>query len=165
MEIRHEKSGDEVAIHELTAKAFESIEHSDGSEPAIIDRLRADGDLELSLVAIVGNEILGHIAFSKVTIEGVDNHWFGLGPVSVAIEHQKIGIGSKLIRHGLAQLEASGARGCVLIGDPAYYSRLGFKSDGRITYNDVPSEFVQWLSFDGTPPNGEVNYRPAFSSG
>jgi putative acetyltransferase len=165
MKIRHETSGDETAIHHLTAKAFEPMEYSDGSEPAIIDRLRADGDLELSLVAIVENEIVGHIAFSKVTIGGSDNNWFGLGPVSVAIDRQKSGIGSKLINEGLAQIKANGAQGCVLIGDPAYYSRFGFKSDKRVTYNGFPNEFVQWLSLDGSVPIGEIKYRRAFDGG
>lgn len=165
MEIRCEKSGDEVAINELTAKAFEPIEYSDGSEPAIIRKLRADGDLSLSLVAVSANKIVGHIAFSKVVIDGVDSHWFGLGPVSVAIEHQGTGIGSKLINQGLDEIKDSGARVCVLIGDPAYYSRFGFKNDGRVTYGEVPQEFVLWLSLNGSTPNGEIKYRPAFGGG
>ena len=162
MEIRHEQTGDEVAIHELTAKAFEPIEYSDGSEPVIIQRLRTDGELFLSLVAILENEIVGHIAFSKVAIGGEDNHWFGLGPIYVAIERQGIGIGGKLINQGLAEIKSSGARGCVLIGDPAYYRRFGFKSDERVTYGEVPHEYVQWFSLDGSLPNGEIEYRPAF---
>ena len=167
MKIRREQTGDEAAIFKLTADAFEPIEYSDGSEPDIINKLRTDGDLVLSLVAVKENEIVGHIAFSAVTIDGDDgddNQWFGLGPVSVAIEHQRSGIGSKLIGEGLNQLKANGARGCVLIGDPAYYGRMGFKNDERVTYGDVPLQFVQWLSLDGTLPSGEIKYRPAFDS-
>ena len=62
--IRDEKTGDAAAIHDLTSAAFEGMPHSDGSEPRIVDQLREDGDLTLSLVAERDDEIIGHIAFS-----------------------------------------------------------------------------------------------------
>ena len=163
MKIRREHAGDETAIFKLTTEAFEPMEYSDGSEPHIVNKLRADGDLALSLVAVNGKEIVGHVAFSSVTINGEDDRWFGLGPISVAVEHQRLGIGKKLIDEGLGLLKSNGANGCVLIGDPAYYSRMGFLSDGKITYRDVPNEFVQWLSLGEAVPRGEIEYRPAFN--
>lgn len=162
IKIRQEQSRDEAFIFKLTADAFKPIEYSDGSEPYIVDKLRTDGHLALSLVAVEENEIIGHIAFSAVIIDGADNKWFGLGPVSVAIEHQGKGIGSKLIAEGLRQLKSGGANGCVLVGDPAYYSRMGFQSDGKVTYCGVPNEYVQWLSLGGTSPTGKIKYQPAF---
>ena len=68
----------------MTARAFAGVEHSDQTEPQIIGRLRAAGALSLSLVAIEGNVLIGHVAFSPVTIDGAGEGWFGLGPVSVA---------------------------------------------------------------------------------
>ncbi|MCF6303670.1 MAG: N-acetyltransferase, partial [Devosiaceae bacterium] len=108
--------------------------------------------------------IIGHIAFCPVIIGKVDRQWFGVGPVSVAVEKQRSGIGSKLIIAGLDWLRSHGASGCVLIGNPAYYSRFGFISDGKITYRGLPTEYVQWVSFDGTPPTGALKYSPAFGA-
>ena len=164
MEIRNEQPTDVQAIFQLATAAFESVPHADGSEPIIIDRLRKDGDLTLSLVAVKDDKIVGHIAFSPVKINGADRRWFGLGPVSVAVEKQRTGIGSKLIHAGLDWLKSHGANGCVLVGDPAYYNRFGFISDGKITYSGIPTEYVQWLSFNGTPPIGALKYSPAFGA-
>ena len=164
MHIRDEQPADKEAIFRLTAAAFELMPYSDGSEPVIIDKLRENGDLALSLVAVDGGEVVGHIAFSPVTINGVADHWFGLGPVSVKPEKQRNGIGSKLVLAGLDWLKSHGANGCVLVGDPDYYARFGFKSDGNLSYGDVPTEFVQWLSFDGKSPVGVIIYSPAFEA-
>lgn len=160
--IRFEKDGDEQAIHRLTVRAFEPMSFSDGTEAAIIDQLRKDGDLTVSLVAVERNQIVGHIAFSPVTIGGRHGGWYGLGPVSVRPDLQKKGIGSKLIREGLAQLKDRGAAGCALIGSPEYYSRFGFKSDGSLTYQDVSSRYVQWLSFGSSSASGLLNFAHAF---
>ena len=100
MHIRQERRGDEVAIHDLTAVAFADHPHGDGSEPIIVKRLRDAGALQLSLVAEEAGEILGHVAFSPVTISGEDLGWLGLGPVSVLPARQGQGIGSALIRAG-----------------------------------------------------------------
>ncbi|MEM1410344.1 MAG: GNAT family N-acetyltransferase, partial [Pseudomonadota bacterium] len=61
MEIRAEQVGDEPAIHDLTVRAFEPVPHSDGSEAAIVDQLRKDGDLTISLVALKDKTIVGHV--------------------------------------------------------------------------------------------------------
>lgn len=164
--IRDETPADQKAIFDLTTAAFEPMPFSNGSEPRIIDGLRKDGDLTLSLVAVEvtdeGGDIVGHIAFSPVTIDGLDDHWYGLGPVSVAASKQRRGIGKALIHEGLRRLKSHSAKGCVLIGNPDYYGRFGFKNDGKVTYGDVPDKFVQWLSFTGTPPRGNIRYSPAF---
>lgn len=164
MIIRNEEPADQDAIFRLTAAAFERIAHSDGSEPIIIDKLRKNGDLTLSRVAVQDEEIVGHIAFSPVRIDGAAKKWFGLGPISVAPALQQTGIGGSLVRDGLDILKSQGADGCVLVGDPDYYSRFGFKSEGWLAYEDVPPKFVQWLSFDETIPTGKVTYSPAFGS-
>lgn len=162
MVIREEITGDEDAIHDLTAIAFEPVQMSDGSEPFIIDQLRRDGDLALSLVALDHDVIIGHVAFSPVVVSGAGGDWFGLGPIAVEPERQRSGVGSRLIHEGLDTLRLKGAAGCVLIGDPAYYNRFGFQSGGELTYQDIPTQYVQWLSFKGQPARGDLRYSSAF---
>ncbi len=166
--IRPERPGDAVPIAALTAAAFAGAEHSDGSEPAIIERLRTDGDLTLSLVAVLDaaegadDAIIGHIALSPVTISDGTSGWYGLGPISAAPAHQGHGIGGALIEYALAQLRAYGAGGVVLLGDPAYYHRFGFAHDPALSYPGPPPEYFQRLILSGTPPNGIVQYARGF---
>lgn len=160
--IRPEAASDEDAIRRLVAAAFEGAEHSDGSEPAIVDALRRDGELALSLVAEDAQGIIGHIAFSSVTISDGAQGWFGLAPVSVWPGHQRHGIGSALIRRGIADLEEHRARGVVLLGDPAYYSRFGFVHEPQLAFQGPPPEYFQCLLLDGDLPHGEVSYAAAF---
>lgn len=160
--IRPEALRDHGAIHAVTQAAFAGMEHSDGSEPDIVDRLRADGDLTLSLVASDGDQIVGHIAFSPVSISDGSAGWFGLGPVSVTPPLQHRGIGAQLVQHGIAEMRQAGARGIVLLGDPAYYSRFGFAHDPRLAYPGPPPEYFQCLLLEGAMPQGAVRYAPAF---
>ena len=118
MIVRDEIPRDEATIHKLTKVAFAPVEMSDGSEPNIIDTLRRDGDLVVSLVALDGEEIIGHVAFSPVTVSDGAGQWFGLGPISVRPDRQKSGVGRQLIKDGLERLRSLGAAGCVLLGDP-----------------------------------------------
>jgi putative acetyltransferase len=160
--IRPERTGDEVAIRRVTATAFAGQPHSDGSEPAIVDRLRTDGDLALSLVAEADDGIVGQVTFSRVSIADGSAEWYGLGPVSVLPDEQGRGIGSRLIQHGLRDLTDRGARGVVLLGDPAYYRRFGFQHDPRLTFPGPPPEYFQRLVIAGEPPAGVVRYAKAF---
>ena len=162
LKIRAERQNDIKAIHELTLKAFAPMPFSNGSEAPIIDQLRNDGDLVVSRVAERNNQIIGHIAFSPVTINNENRGWYGLGPVAVDPEFQKKGVGRKLINAGLSRIKQMDAMGCVLIGDPGYYHRFGFQSDGRLIYGDIPSPFVQWLSFGAQKPSGILKYASAF---
>lgn len=160
--IRPETSQDVSVIASLTRAAFAGVPHSDGCEADIIDRLRAANDLTFSLVAEQEGKIVGHVAFSPVTIAGIHDQWFGLGPLSVAVAAQGRGVGSALVNDGLRRLQRRGARGCVLVGDPAYYRRFGFVGDGRIAYEGVPAPYMQWRILRGQPPAGAVRYCPAF---
>ncbi|MBE1285612.1 MAG: GNAT family N-acetyltransferase [Rhodobacteraceae bacterium] len=162
MNIREEQAGDAPAIHEITRLAFDGAEHSDGSEPGIVDGLRRAGALTLSLVAETEGQLTGHVAFSPVTIGRVEQGWFGLGPVSVLPAFQAQGIGSALIRDGLERLRASGASGCVVLGEPDYYSRFGFVRDARVTFDGVPPEYFMVLVLQGAAPAGAVTYHPSF---
>lgn len=161
MILRPETIADRAAIRALTAAAFDGHPHSDGSEPRIIDALRDAEALTLSLVAELEGQIVGHAAFSRV--EWSDQAgWFGLGPVSVAPVHQRQGIGRQLIETGLNALRGQGARGCVVMGDPAYYNRFGFIQDPRLTYPGPPPEYFMALGFSPITGAGDVRYHPAF---
>lgn len=160
--VRVERAGDEGAIREVTEAAFATQLHSDGGEPALVDALRAAGDLALSLVAEEGGRIVGHIAFSRVTISDGTAGWYGLGPVSVLPELHRRGIGARLIERGIADLAARGARGIVLLGNPAFYGRFGFAHDPALRYPGPPSKYFQRLVIAGEAPRGTATYAPAF---
>lgn len=162
MEIRGERPGDVAAIAALVTTAFRDAPHASGTEAAIVDRLRAAGALALSLVAVVDGRIVGYVAFSPVVVEGVAAGWFGLGPVAVDPAHRERGFGAALIRRGLAHLHADGARGCVVLGDPAYYARFGFAPDPALRYPAAPAPFFQRVAFGGASASGDVAYHPAF---
>ena len=162
MEIRPERPGDEAEIAALITGAFAGADHSDGTEANIVERLRQNGALTLSLVAEIGGAIVGHVAYSKVTIDGTEAGWFGLGPVAVSPLHQRGGIGDRLIREGLDRLREIGSAGCVVLGDPAYYRRFGFVTDAGLRFPGPPPEYFQSLPFIGDIPNGVVAYHSAF---
>lgn len=166
--IRPERGSDQSAIHALTEAAFLGLPFSVGTEADIVDNLRADGDLTLSLVAEDGERIVGHIAISPVAIEGGAlreyGDWYGLGPVSVSPECQREGIGSQLIERAISDLRLRGANGVVLLGDPEFYGRFGFEQDRALIYPGPPAEYFQRLVLDGSPPKGRVRYAKAFAA-
>lgn len=165
MLIRFERPQDESAIRSLTQAAFATSPHSSGTEAVLIDALRHDGQLSLSLVTEEAEGITGHLCFSPVRIAGRDCGWFGLGPISVAPHRQGEGIGSILIREGLARLRLTGAAGCVVLGEPGYYSRFGFTPDPALTFDGAPPEYFMRVAFTGPVPTGAVTYHPAFYEG
>ncbi len=159
--IRDERKGDEAAISAVTTAAFGTLAEASGTEAEIIDRLRAAGALSLSLVAERSGEIVGHAAFSPAVL-GEAEDWSGLGPVSVRPDLHRQGIGSALMKEGLDRLRRLGAAGCIVVGDPAYYSRFGFRSFTRLVCEGVPAENTMALAFDATEPSGNMAFHPAF---
>jgi predicted N-acetyltransferase YhbS len=164
VEIRAEHPGDEHAIHEVTAAAFHAAPHTSHTEQFIVRELRRAGALTVSLVAETDGRVVGHVAISPVTIDGTACGWFGLGPLSVLPGRQGAGIGSRLVREALARLRAAGARGCVLVGEPAYYGRFGFRAEPALVLPDVPAEYFQAVSFVHDLPHGDVAFHPAFAT-
>ena len=161
MLIRPETPEDHAAIHALTQAAFTPMAFSDGTEAGCIDQLRKDGDLALSLVAAAGDDLIGHVAFSRVMADGVFDGWYGLGPISVAVDHQKQGIGTALATKGCEALRAQGAKGVALIGNPKVYGPMGFVSNGALTYRDLPTTLVQQLPFGEAQMRGVLSFAPA----
>lgn len=166
--IREETGADAAAIAEVTVAAFETLEISSHTEQFIVAALRAAGALTLSLVAELDGRVIGHVAFSPVTISDGTEDWCGLGPVSVLPGYQRQGIGGALIREGLTRMRASGAGGCVLVGHPDYYPRFGFENPAGLVVEGVPPEAIFALPFDPAPssaarmPQGAVTFHPAF---
>jgi putative acetyltransferase len=165
MIVRSEIPRDLDAIREVNIVAFEHHPFSHQTEHLIVDALRAAEALELSLVAEVDGDVVGHIAFSAASIGDTSEGWFLLGPVAVRPEHQGEGIGRALVESGLAALRSRGACGCALVGDPAFYRRFGFRQHSGTVWDGVPGENVLCISLSGDVPTGEVSHHPAFLVG
>ena len=163
MLIREELPDDIDSIEAVTIEAFLTAPHADNTEQFIVRSLREAGALSISLVAETKGKVIGHVAISPVTISDGTKRWFGLGPISVLPDYQGIGIGSQLVVDVLEKLQNIGASGCVLLGDPAYYSRFGFKPETSMVLAGVPPEYFQALSFSDSMPKGQVTYHEAFN--
>lgn len=164
MIVRSEQPSDIGTIFEVTGAAFEDHPYSHQTEPFIIDALRAAGALTVSLVAEIEGKVVGHIAFSPVTISDGGDGWYALGPIAVGPRWQHRGVGSALVRAGLAALEALDAQGCVLVGEPKFYERFGFKSVPGLTMAGVPDENVMALPLGPTSAQGAITHHEAFSA-
>lgn len=164
MNIRPEHDGDAEAIHAVTVEAFRQVEHGSGTEQFIVRELRRAGALTLSLVAVAEGNVVGHVAVSPVTISSGAAHWQGLGPVSVRPRLQRRGIGTQLVTEALRLLRAGDAAGCVVLGEPAYYGRFGFRANAALVLEGVPPEYFQVLPFSPAVPHGKVRYHPAFDA-
>lgn len=160
--IRFESPADVETIHALTAAAFQHAPHTSHTEHLVVDALRAREQLTISLVDERDGEIVGHLAVSPVVVSNVCHGWFGLGPVSVLPGHQGRGVGSGLVRAALRHLREQGAAGCVVLGEPAYYARFGFRAEPDLVLQGVPPGYFQALAFDAPMAHGAVTYDAAF---
>jgi len=165
IEIRKENPFDIPAIYEVNRRAF-----GQPSEAELVNSLRNANALTLSLVAFLDNQIVGHIAFSPVTIENSQLKFqaIGLAPMAVLPEHQKWGIGTKLVQEGLKQLSEAGHKIVVVVGHPEYYPRFGFvkASDFGIKWEhecyDEAFMVKGLLSGILDKVSGTVRFRPEF---
>jgi putative acetyltransferase len=162
--IRHETNSDVEAIRHVTRAAFQDHPHSIHTEEFIIDALRTANALSVSLVAEVDGKIAGHIAFSPVAVSDGSGDWYGVGPLSVLPEYQRRGIGSSLVHEGLTALKAMGAKGCVLVGDPGYYKRFGFRNYPDLVLDGVPQEYFLALPFGESNTRGRFTFHQGFSA-
>lgn len=162
--IRKESPSDVTAIEAVTVAAFLNATHTSHTEQFILNALRQSGQLSVSLVADEDDAVIGHIAVSPVAVSDGAAGWYGLGPVSVAPERQGQGVGGQLMEQALSELRRLGAAGCVVLGDPNYYSRFGFNAELSLTLPGVPPEYFQAIAFTGSLPAGEVSYHESFSA-
>lgn len=109
-------------------------------------------------------KVIGHIAFTNISIDEKAVSWMGLAPVSVLPNHQGEGVGSALIIEGLERIRKSGMNGCVVLGEPEYYNRFGFHQSERLKLEGVPPEYFLANSFTEDIPSGVVEYHPLFTT-
>jgi putative acetyltransferase len=165
--IRPEGPGDHAAVRRVNELAF-----SGPDEASLVDALRAAGAVTLSLVAETEGDIVGHILFSPVTIDtsAGTSAAVGLAPMAVLPERQGMGIGSRLVREGLAELGRRGHAAVIVLGHPAYYPRFGFEPASRFGLRwerECPDEaFMARELLPGAlaGPGGVVCYRPEFAA-
>jgi putative acetyltransferase len=119
--IRGESSGDEAALRALHKAAFPS-----DTEARLVDAIRANGNDRVSLVAVADGKVVGHVLFSPVEVEG--SAGLGLAPVAVLPAFQGRGIGAALIEAGIAACREQGVKFVVVLGEPGYYRRFGFRA-------------------------------------
>ncbi len=160
MLIRSEIDRDLPAIRSVVTEAMKLLPQSTGTEADIIDRLRADAALSLSLVAEDEGEVVGYLAASDARI-GTEEGWRLIGPLAVAPSRHGTGIGSALMAEALLRLRPT-CRGAVLVGEPGYYGRFGFRAFPELGLGACPPKFVQALPFDSPKPSGEVIPHAAF---
>jgi len=162
--IRKEVPTDISAIEAVTVAAFLSAEHSSGTEQHIVAALRDADQLVVSLVAEDHGQVVGHVAVSPVTISDGTTNWYGLGPVSVIPERQGQGLGTLLVTSALRELRTLRAAGCVVLGEPSYYARFGFKPDPGLLLPGVPTQYFQAVALQDAAPSGQVGYHAAFEA-
>lgn len=170
--IRKEQLKDREEIYNIIKESFKSAEHSDGSEQDLVNRLsNSDSYIqELSLVATCDKTIVGHIMFTKISIENKDlkAESLALAPLSVLPKYQRQGVGSKLISEGLSIAKNLGYKSVVVLGSEKYYPKFGFKEAEEFGINppfDVPSK--NFMVIDLEPAslkyvNGVVKYAKEF---
>jgi putative acetyltransferase len=164
IKIRNEIDTDIEAITDVTITAFLNAEHTSHTEQFIVSALRNSNVLTISIVAELDDNIIGHVAVSPVSISNGSKNWYGLGPISVSPDYQSQGIGSLLMHSALDALREKSAAGCVLLGDPNFYCRFGFKPDPMLVLPGVPPEYFQAVSFTDQFPVGIVAYHEAFNA-
>ena len=158
--IRPETRADLAAIRAVVSAAF-----GQAAEAELVDGLRADGDLVLSLVATDGDGLAGHIAFSRLSIEGVGPPFaaVALAPLSVRPDRQRQGIGGSLIAEGHRRLAASGERLSLVVGDPDYYPRCGYTHALAAGFTTpYQGAALMACAFAEAPSRGTLRYAGAF---
>ncbi|MGH6836285.1 MAG: GNAT family N-acetyltransferase [Methylocella sp.] len=159
MIVRPEEPADFSAIRVIVESAFPT-----SAEAQLVDRLRADGDAEMSLVAVDSEIVVGHVLFSRMA---AGLRALGLGPVAVLPARQCSGVGSLLIRKGLARAKADKWDIVFVLGNPAYYRRFGFDpalASGFISPYAGPHLMALGLAQPLPTLSGKIDYAPAFAA-
>ena len=164
LRIREEDPGDGLAIRLVHEQAF-----GGPYEPRLVEMLREADKVILSLVAVVADQVVGHVLFSPVAFEPPlhDSRWVALGPIGVMPDHQGQGIGSRLVREGLDRCQSRGYDGVLLLGAPQYYARFGFVRAGD---HGLTSEYGTGPAFQAVElrpgaleeADGNILYAPEF---
>lgn len=161
VQIRLEEPRDRDAVRDLLAACFPGFGEAD-----LVDQLRRDGDIVLSLAAEDEGVVIGYVAFSRLKIEGGEgtSPAVALAPLAVYTEYQSQGVATRLVREGHACLAYMGEKLAVVLGEPGYYGRFGY-SHRRAAHFDsqYQSPYLMAISFGGAPWEGRLVYPAAFS--
>lgn len=166
MRIRPETAADRSAVRAVNEAAFETSVEAD-----LIEALRGKSTEVVSLVADSDDAVVGHILFSRVTLAGYPQlRLMGLGPMAVAPQYQRSGVGSALVREGLARCRQLAVQAVVVLGHPEYYPRFGFVPASRYAIRseyDVPDDVFMIVELEAGALNGVsglARYDQAFAS-
>jgi putative acetyltransferase len=168
IEVRREGDQDRQTIRLIHERAF-----GGNSEARLVDAIRAGGHDTLSLVAVDGNTVVGHILFSPVWIDGghTRQNGMGLAPMAVHPTAQRRGIGSALVCGGLDRLDAIGCAFVIVVGHAGYYPRFGFEPATRFNirpqWDGIPDDafMIRWLPGSAPPLiGGTARYLPEFNA-
>lgn len=162
MKIRLEKKGDEEGIRQLVTACFATP-----GEAKLVDALRDAGELAVSVVCDNGPKIAGYAALSPVRIDGLVVG-AGLGPVAVSEESRGQGVGAKLVDTALEFARGLGFPIAVVLGEPAYYARFGFRPASQFLLEDIYGGGAAFQALElrpgGKPAKGGViTYSAPFS--
>lgn len=163
LKIREAQDTDREAIRWLCEEAF-----GQPGEAKLVDKLVADGDAVLELVAERDGQIVGHILFSTLLVESANRSAsaVALAPLSVSVSAQKQGIGTALVEEAHRQLRLAGETLSVVLGDAAYYGRFGYTHERASRFDcEWQGEHLQALSWgNDAPTKGRLVYAAAFSA-
>ena len=160
--MRLEEQRDAKQIRDLLEVSFPGF-----GEALLVDRLRHDGDLVLSLAAEDEGVVIGYIAFSRLIVEGSETSFraVALAPLAVYPEYQQQGIATRLVREAHACLAAIGETLSVVLGEPQFYGRFGYSHRRAAHFEcDYQSPYLMALSFGAAPSEGRLVYPPAFAA-
>lgn len=159
--IREARAGDRAAIHALVAAAF-----GQAAEADLVAALVRDGDSVLELVAEGDGRLAGHVLFSRLMVEGEDLPFaaVALAPLAVAEDARRQGVAAALVEEGHARLRAAGERLSIVLGDPAYYGRFGYRHDRAAGFDcEWQCDALQALAWGDAPATGRLAYARAFA--
>lgn len=149
-------------LSHLLFEAFSGHPHSVQNEYEIVEKLRSSHSLITEITDYDGDLLTGYCAFSPLLLNGKPAKWAGAGPLAVLPGYQNKGMGTALMQEGIRKLQSLGYEGCVLVGDPVFYSRFGFMPHQDMILENIPAEYFLVLSFSGIIPKAKVAFHPAF---
>jgi putative acetyltransferase len=159
--LRLESPRDAPFIRELLQASFPGHDEAD-----LVDKLRRDGDIVLSLVAEADGLLIGHVLFSRVIVSGEagSQQAVALAPLAVLTEHRQRGIGTGLVREAHGRVAAMGETLSIVVGEPGYYSRFGYSNQRAARFeSEYQSPYLMAVSFGAAPCEGRLVYPRAFS--
>ncbi len=159
--IREARAGDHAGIHALVADAF-----GQAGEADLVEALRRDGDAVLELVALFDGRLAGHVLFSRLLVEGSGSGFpaVALAPLAVAEPVRRRGVAGALVEAAHHMLRTAGENLSVVLGEPAYYGRFGYRHDRAAGFDcQWQSDALQALAWGEAPIGGRLVYARGFA--